>query len=169
MGPESWRSHPPRSAVRARQPRAILSTQLRLTTSVCPPPSGPQHPPPAPTRACTAASTGPLPPRRRPTRPSNQARVPGRCPPQPPHLRHRRASRDLLSARMPQRPPFVFIPGEAGPAPAPAPSRCPEGGPWAGASWRGGAEEPVRGPKSGKRSGGKRRVWAGLAPNGRGY
>ena len=37
---------------------------------------------------------------------------------------------------MRRRPPFVFIPGEAGPAPAAAasapPSRGPEGGLWAG-------------------------------------
>lgn len=35
-----------------------------------------------------------------------------------PHLRHSCASRDPPSARMRLRPPFIFIPGEAGPAPA---------------------------------------------------
>lgn len=91
---------------------------------------------------------------------------PVRGQPQSPYLRHRRASSDLLSARMPQRPPFVFIPGEAGPAPAPPPRAVRMAGSWAGASWRGGAKDQRR---VGKEAAGRRGCgWAGLVLKGRG-
>lgn len=67
---------------------------------------------------------------------------------------------------MRQRPPFVFIPGEAGPAPGSAPSRRPEGGSWAGATRRGGAEGRAEGGGKGRKPG-KRDLGAGLVLSGR--
>lgn len=67
---------------------------------------------------------------------------------------------------MPQRPPFVFIPGEAGPAPSPPPRAVRKEGSWAGASWRGGAEDQRRVGKEAAGRGGC--GWAGLVLKGRG-
>lgn len=119
-------SHSDPLAVHAVSP-GNRTAGLRLTAGVRPSlgPSATSRPPLPPEPA-------PPPPPGRPHRADGRpAAQPGpgprRFPPQPPHLRHRRASCELPSARMPQRPPFVFIPGEAGPAPAPPRPLAPSG------------------------------------------
>ncbi|MEJ1279573.1 hypothetical protein NN561_010507 [Cricetulus griseus] len=102
-------SHSDPLAVHAVSP-GNRTAGLRLTAGVRPSlgPSATSRPPLPPEPA-------PPPPPGRPHRADGRpAAQPGpgprRFPPQPPHLRHRRASCELPSARMPQRPPFVFIP-----------------------------------------------------------
>lgn len=168
MGPESSRSHPTPSTV-CTSAQAVGSSQLRLTARILPFPSALPRPSPASAPACPAGFARPL----LPTQPTAASAAlpgpgpsPGRCPPQQSHLRHHRASRDQQNARMRQRPPFVFIPGEAGPAPGSAPSRRPEGGSWAGATRRGGAEGRAEGGGKGRKPG-KRDLGAGLVLSGR--
>lgn len=121
---------------------AVSSSKLKLLAGVHPFPSAPPRPPtrfrPSPPRRVRLAA----PAHRAHGRPGRATRPRPKAGslPQPSHLRHCRASCDLPSARMRQRPPFVFIPGEAGPAPGSAPSRCPEGGSRTGAAWKGGAK-----------------------------